>query len=47
MKPVFMKTYPYFGVAGKGRLEEDKDFDPIENAKILGQLLVKTMEGKC
>jgi len=46
MKPVFMKTYPYFGVGGKGRVEEDKDFDPIENAKVLGRLLVKAMEGK-
>lgn len=44
MKPIFLKSYPYYGVAGKGRIEEDEDLNPIANAKILGKLLAKAME---
>ena len=45
MRPVFMKSYPYLGVGGKGKVtEEDKYLNPIENAKILGELLVKAIE---
>jgi multimeric flavodoxin WrbA len=44
MKPVMMKSYPYYGVAGKGRIEEDDDLKPFENAKILGELLAKAMQ---
>lgn len=46
MKPITMKSYPYFGVGGKGKIEEDKELNPIENAKIVSKLLVKAMEGK-
>lgn len=46
MKPVIMKSYPFFGVGGKGKVEEDLDLNPIENARILGELLVKAMEGR-
>lgn len=46
MRPVFMKSYPYFGVGGKGRIEEDSDLNPIENAKTLGGLLVKAAKEK-
>lgn len=45
MKPVIMKSYPYYGVAGKGRIEEDDDLNPFDNAKILGELLARAMEG--
>ncbi len=44
MKPVTLKSYPYFGVGGKGRIEEDKDLNPIKNAKLLGQLLAQATE---
>jgi multimeric flavodoxin WrbA len=44
MKPVTLKGYPYYGVAGKGRIEEDDDLKPLDNAKILGELLAKAME---
>lgn len=44
MKPVFMKSYPYYGVAGKGKIDEDEDLKPIENAKILGQLLARAVK---
>ena len=44
MKPVFMKSYPYYGVAGKGKIDEDEDLKPIENAKILGQLLTRAVK---
>jgi multimeric flavodoxin WrbA len=44
MKPITMKSYPYLGVGGKGKVEEDKDLNPIENAKILGELLVKAID---
>ncbi|MEO0069632.1 MAG: flavodoxin family protein [candidate division WOR-3 bacterium] len=43
MNPITMKSYPYFGVGGKGRVKEDKDLNPIENAKVLAELLVKAM----
>jgi multimeric flavodoxin WrbA len=39
MKPITMKTYPYFGVGGKGLIDEDKELSPIENARELGRLL--------
>jgi multimeric flavodoxin WrbA len=45
MKPVIMKSYPYYGVAAKGRIEEDDDLKPFDNAKTLGELLAKSMEG--
>ncbi len=44
MKPITMKSYPYFGVSGKGKVEDDKELNPIENAKVLGELLVKAVE---
>lgn len=44
MKPITMKSGPYFGVGGSGKLEEGKDWNSIENAKTLGELLVKAME---
>ncbi|MEO0097429.1 MAG: flavodoxin family protein [candidate division WOR-3 bacterium] len=44
MKPVTMKSYPYFGVGGKGDVKKDKDLNPIKNAKILAELLVKAIE---
>lgn len=43
MKPITLKSYPCLGVGGKGKIEEDKDLNPIENAKILGELLVKAI----
>lgn len=46
MKPVLMKSYPYFGVGGKGDVEEDADLNPIENAKALGKLLAEAIERK-
>ncbi|MEO0102789.1 MAG: flavodoxin family protein [candidate division WOR-3 bacterium] len=45
MKPIIMKSYPYFGVGGRGKIEEDKDLNPIENAKILGKQLVRAIRG--
>lgn len=41
-----MKSYPYFGVGGKGDVKEDKDLNPIENAKLLGEQLVRAKEKK-
>jgi multimeric flavodoxin WrbA len=46
MKPVTMKSYPYFGVGGKGKVEEDTGNNPVENSKILGELLVRAIEEK-
>jgi multimeric flavodoxin WrbA len=46
MRPVFMKSYPYFGVGGKGKIEEDTGLNPIENAKTLGELLIKAVKEK-
>ncbi len=43
MAPLTLKSYPYFGVGGKGNVKEDKDLNPIENAKTLGKLLVKAI----
>ncbi len=43
MKPITMKSYPYFGVGGKGKVKEDKDLNPIENAKNLSEILAKTI----
>ncbi len=43
MKPIIMKSYPYFGVGGKGKVKEDKDLNPIENAKNFGEILAKTI----
>jgi hypothetical protein len=40
MNVVILKHFPYRGVGGKARVEEDEDLKPIENAKILGQKLV-------
>jgi multimeric flavodoxin WrbA len=44
MTPIFLKYYPYYGVAGKGKIEKDEDLNPIGNARILGKLLAKAME---
>ncbi|MEO0098654.1 MAG: flavodoxin family protein [candidate division WOR-3 bacterium] len=46
MRPIIMKSYPYFGVGGKGDVKEDKDLNPIENAKFLGEQLVRAKEKK-
>jgi len=41
MKPVIMKTFPYFGVAAVGGIEPKEGYDPAENARELGRLLVE------
>ena len=46
MKPILLKAYPYLGVGGTGNVKEDEDLKPIENARILGQLLVSYIERK-
>lgn len=46
MRPIMLKAYPYLGVDGIGNVKEDEDLKPIENAKILGQLLLKHIEEK-
>lgn len=45
MKPVILKSFPHLGVCGKGKVEEDKEHNPTKNAKVLGELLVKAIEG--
>jgi len=44
MKPVTIGPYPYLGVGANSKLEKDKDLNPIENAKVLGRLLVEAVE---
>lgn len=46
MRSIMLKAYPYLGVGGTGNVKEDEDLKPIENAKILGQLLVNHIEEK-
>lgn len=46
MGPIMLKTYPYLGVGGTGDVREDEDLKPIENAKLLGQLLMNAIEEK-
>lgn len=41
MNVVMLKNFPYRGVGGKARVEEDEDLKPVENAKILGRKLVE------
>ncbi len=40
MKPIIMKNYPYIGVAGIGDVRKDEKLKPLENARIMGNLLV-------
>jgi len=41
MKPILLKFYPYLGVAARGQIKKDTDFNPFENAEILGRLLAE------
>jgi len=44
MNVVMLKSFPYRGVGGKARVEEDEDLKPIENAKVLGKKLVEAIK---
>ena len=41
MNVITLKNYPYIGVGGTGKVEEDEDLKPLENAKVLGQKIIK------
>ncbi len=43
MKPVTIGSYPYLGVGANSKLEKDRELNPIENAKVLGRLLVEAL----
>jgi multimeric flavodoxin WrbA len=46
LNPITMKHYLYFGVGGRGKVQEDTDLKPIENALLMGKLLVGAVSGK-
>uniref|UniRef100_A0A7C3UNY4 Flavodoxin family protein n=1 Tax=candidate division WOR-3 bacterium TaxID=2052148 RepID=A0A7C3UNY4_UNCW3 len=46
MNPITLKSYPYLGVGGRGKIKEDKYLNPLKNAKLLGQLLAEALEKK-
>jgi len=46
MQPVHTKLWPFVGVSGRGNDKGDvlRDVEAMENAKILGKLLVRTIK---
>jgi len=48
MQPIHTKLWPFVGVSGRGNDKGDvlKDVEAMENAKILGQLLVRAIKMK-
>jgi multimeric flavodoxin WrbA len=48
MQPIHTKLWPFVGVSGRGNEKGDvlKDTEAMENAKVLGKLLVKAIRTK-
>jgi len=46
MKPMMMNSYPYLGVGGNAKLEKDEALNPLENAEVLGKLLLEAIEAR-
>jgi multimeric flavodoxin WrbA len=46
MKPLQLTDYPFYGVGGKGRVTEDEDLKPLEQARKMGRKLVKILREK-
>ena len=46
MRPLMLKDYPYLGVCGRGDLDKDKDWKPLERAEQLGRLVVEAAKGQ-
>ena len=43
MRPALLKSHPFIGVAGSDKMEKDDFLRPLENAEILGKLLVEAI----
>ncbi|MBN1592092.1 MAG: flavodoxin family protein [Candidatus Coatesbacteria bacterium] len=42
MRPVLLKSQPFYGVAGTDKMEKDEFLKPLESAKEMGRLLVQS-----
>jgi len=43
MRPIVLKSHPFFGVAGSDKMKKDDFLKPLENAAELGELLVEAV----
>jgi len=43
MRPITLKSHPFLGIAGSDKMEKDDFLKPLENATVLGKLLVEAV----
>ena len=43
MRPITLKSHPFLGVAGTDKMEKDDYLKPLQNAEMLGKLLVEAL----